>query len=38
MANQDILVRTLRGRDKPPIVIAIGRDNEITPDCAEIFQ
>jgi hypothetical protein len=38
MANQDNLVRTLRGRDKTPIVIAIGRDNEITPDCAEIFQ
>ena len=38
MVDQDNLVKTLRGRSKTPIVIAIGRDNEITPDCAEIFQ
>ena len=38
LVNQEELVRTLRGRCKTPIVIAIGRDNEITPDCAEIFQ
>ena len=38
MVDQENLVKTLRGRDKTPIVIAIGRDNEITPDCAEIFQ
>jgi hypothetical protein len=38
LVSQDELVRTLRGRGKTPIVIAIGRDNEITPDCAELFQ
>ena len=38
MVDQDNLVKTLRGRSKTPIVIAIGRDNEISPDCAEIFQ
>ena len=34
------LIKTLSGRhgSKTPIVIAIGRDNEITPDCAETFQ
>jgi hypothetical protein len=38
IVNQEELVNTLRGRCKTPIVIALGRDNEITPDCAAIFQ
>jgi len=37
--DHESLIKTLRQRtDKTPIVIAIGRDSEITPDCAEIFH
>ena len=38
--NSTNLIKTLSGRQgsKTQIVIAIGHDNEITPDCAETFQ
>ena len=38
LVEQRDLIKTLRSRGKTPIVVAIGKENEVSAECAEIFQ